>query len=140
MDYKIPEKLVIQIKKILRDEPLDIYFSSTDSYSTSITELVESRESESGKMVGSANMIIASALLNFELMESEIQEEDYSDTFSGIWAELLESLKIEGFLKDTPEAAREGIYLAVDNETPYKGLKQHSCLNKGEITNECNFE
>lgn len=135
MSYIVPEKLKNHIKKILKDDPLDIYFYSSDSYSTSITELSESRDSEYGKIVGSANLIIASALINNELTEEGLQTEDYSDTFMEIWKSFLEDLKQERFLKDSPETARENIYLAVNNEAPIEGLN-NSCLKEGENSNE----
>lgn len=139
MNRAISEKLINHIKKILKEDPLDIYFNSTESYSSSIVELCEPRDSHFEREVGSANMLIASSVLNYELNELELQEEDFSDTFTDSWKFIMESLKEQGFLRDTPETAREGIYLAVDNTAPLEGCK-HSCLNKGENINECTIE
>ena len=138
--YIIPNKLLLTIKKILTDDPLDIYFEDTESFSTSIVELVTARDSEFGKLVGSANMLIASSLLNYELQEQGFQQEHYTEVFEQSWKNLIDSLKTEGFLRETPEAVRETIYLAVNNEVPELGLKKHSCLNKGEKQDECNVE
>jgi hypothetical protein len=139
MNNAISEKLLSHIKTILSDEPLDIYFEYSESYSTSIVELVNSRTSEFQKTVGSANMLIASSILNYELTELGLQEEDYSDVFAENWHKVIETLKEQGFLRDTPETVREGIYLAVDNATPIEGCK-NSCLNKGENNDECTIE
>ena len=137
---KIPDRLVQVIKKIICDDPLDVYYEDSESYSTCAIELVKPRESDYGKLVGSANMLIAASILDFELTNAQTQTEQYSDEFVNIWKGLLDTFKEEGFLKDTPEAVREKIYLAVDNEVPDLGLKQHSCLTEGEHINECNNE
>lgn len=138
--YSVPDRLVQVIKKIIYDDPLDVYYEDSESFSTCAIELSKPRDSEYGRMVGSANMLIAASILDFELLETKTQTEHYSDEFALIWKNLLESFKEEGFLKDTPEAVRENIYLAVNNEVPELGLKQHSCLKKGEKTNECDNE
>ena len=139
MNRAISDKLVNHIKKILSDEPLDIYFDSTESYSSSIVELCSPRDSDFGRAVGSANMLIASSVLNYELNELNLQTDDFSDTFTDYWKFIMESLKEQDFLRDTPETVREGIHLAVDNTMPLEGC-EYSCLNKGENINECTIE
>lgn len=124
MNFIPSNKLLEKIKSLLLDEPLDIYFEDSNTFTTSIIELANPRSSDYGRTVGSANMLIATSILNYEMLIEGAQQEDYSDNFTTVWSNIIESLKKENFLRDTPETARENIYLAVNNETPKMGLNK----------------
>jgi hypothetical protein len=112
-------QLLEKIKDILESDPLDIYSRETDSVNESNFELVLSRyEDEDDRYIGSANLFIAASLACYDYYDST-NIDDLTDKqleeFVSSWAEILNYLKQDRFIRDIGLLSKEKIKIVVDN-------------------------
>lgn len=112
-------QLLEKIKDILESDPLDIYSRETETVNESNFELVLSRyEDEDDRYIGSANLFIAASLACYDYYDST-NIDDLTDNqleeFVSSWAEILNYLKQDRFIRDIGLLSKEKIKIVVDN-------------------------
>jgi hypothetical protein len=112
-------QLLEKIKDILESDPLDIYSRETETVNESNFELVLSRyEDEDDRYIGSANLFIAASLACYDYYDStnidDLTEEQLEE-FVSSWAEILNYLKQDRFIRDIGLLSKEKIKIVVDN-------------------------
>ncbi len=114
----IPEKVLDKIKEILSSDPLEIYSAEEETVGESNFELVDSRDKNDSRVIGSANMFIAATVAYYIKIEEEtvreFSEEELED-FAAHWNSILDLLKEQRFLREIELLARQKIKVVVDN-------------------------
>lgn len=96
-------------KEYLLEKPLDVYRDDSD-LKVSNVELVEERviDDEPTREIGSANLFIASAFLStINGIELPAVSQEELRRSQKLWSDMMDELKTEGFLRDTPSSLRE---------------------------------
>lgn len=117
-------KLIEYIKSIIESEPYDILADDETSVTESSFELVNSRDSEYDRYIGSVNIFIAASLLCNEIYKGKYisaLNNDELDEFNKQWSFLINFLKTEKFIRDIASVARTKIKLVNKTESPDTG-------------------
>jgi hypothetical protein len=103
------DEIVEIVKKLLSDDPIDVYNKQEDVKISSI-ELVESRpvDEELSREIGSANLFLASAFLATVIgIDLPTKNSEELTKSKEAWTAMVFRLKSENFIRQRPDSLRE---------------------------------
>jgi hypothetical protein len=111
--------LVDYIKTLIVSEPIDIYSEEEETVNESNFELVNPRDTEEGRYIGSANLFVSAYLVCYEVTNgaslSDLSESN-KEKFETAWLGLLELLKAQRFIREKQELVHSKIKLVINND------------------------